>query len=588
MESCTEGNYVEEERRDAILSVVSFAAEHFLRNSDWAGQVPAVLARLGRAAAVSRVYIFQNHQNHHAGDTLASQRFEWVAPGTKAQLDNPDLQNLPFRAAGFARWHELLSQGELLAGNVKDFPGGERAFLEAQDVRSVMVVPVTVGGAWWGFIGFDDCNGERLWSKAEREALKAAASIFAAAIARRQSEEALQEGHRCYRRLFAEAARQAGELLLLERVRDAAQARDMKGVFRVVVEGIRETFGYHLVSLYLVQDGLLKCQHQSGYETVLTDIPLDTGIMARTVKSGAAVLVKDVAADPDFLAAIDGATSEICVPITLAGRVTGVLNVETAGGVKLGEADLRGLTSIGEQIGMVLERARESELSASIINSLPGTFYMFDKKGKMLRWNRRFEEVSGYSAEDMKRFHPLDFFPDYEKEGAAKAIERAFSAGEVSHEADILTKGGETLPFLLSGTRFDMGGETCVLGLGIDVSKRKRAEEALAASEANLRAIFEHSQDAFILIGRDLRIEAFNSVASERAKHAFNETIKQGDSMLNLVHPQDQDAFYNASGKVLSGNKVVIEREIKPVSGEAYWAEISYNPVLDDAGQITG
>ena len=58
---------------------------------------------------------------------------------------------------------------------------------------------------------------------------------------------------------------------------------------------------------------------------------------------------------------------------------------------------------------------KEKNLSDSIINSMPGIFYLFDHTGKFLRWNKRLETVSGYSREEIAMMSPLDFFEGEEK-----------------------------------------------------------------------------------------------------------------------------------------------------------------------------
>ena len=68
------------------------------------------------------------------------------------------------------------------------------------------------------------------------------------------AEEALRDSEQRYRELYVSARRQAQEMALLDRVRTAVAGElDLKGVIRTVVEGIAETFGYPLVSLYMRQ-----------------------------------------------------------------------------------------------------------------------------------------------------------------------------------------------------------------------------------------------------------------------------------------------------------------------------------------------
>jgi GAF domain-containing protein len=121
-----------------------------------------------------------------------------------------------------------------------------------------------------------------------------------------------------------------------------------------------------MVSLYLVEDGWLHLQHQVGYHQVLDRIPLERGVMGRVARTGTPVLLEDGRADPDFLAAFEGIISEVCVPLRDDGRVVGLLNLETAGGMRLEEADLRLMLALSEHVNVAIGRARlYADLSAS-------------------------------------------------------------------------------------------------------------------------------------------------------------------------------------------------------------------------------
>lgn len=176
---------------------------------------------------------------------------------------------------------------------------------------------------------------------------------------RKRAEEALRASEARYRELLAAAERQARELQLLDRVRTAlARQMDPKTAFRVVVEAIAATFGYTQVSLYLREGEEHVLQHQVGYDRVLARVPVTAGVSGRAVREGRAILLGNVADDPTFLGAIDGLTSEICVPLYDAGRPAGFLNVESHGDLRLDEADLHLLEALGEQVGIAVERAR--------------------------------------------------------------------------------------------------------------------------------------------------------------------------------------------------------------------------------------
>jgi diguanylate cyclase (GGDEF)-like protein/PAS domain S-box-containing protein len=225
--------------------------------------------------------------------------------------------------------------------------------------------------------------------------------------ARRADEAALRSSELRYRALHASAERQARERLLLYQVQTAlARELDPDAVVRIVVEAIAATFGYTQVSLYLREGGEHVLQHQVGYDHALARIPATAGVSGRAIAEGRALLVADVATDPAFLGAIDGVTSEICVPLSDAERPAGFLNVESVGGVRLGEDDLRLMAALGEQVGIALGRARlhrelrerEAHLAHQAfhdaLTGLPNRALFLDRLDRALARGRRDEDAT--------------------------------------------------------------------------------------------------------------------------------------------------------------------------------------------------
>ena len=188
-------------RRDAILEAVSHTAERLVAELQWRDAIDELLERLGRAASTSRAYLFECGLRGD-GKWVANQLNEWAAEGITPELDNPVLQEMCFEDIGLARVASLSLANELFTGNVRDFEANEREFFEDQGIRSIATVPIYVDGVWWGFIGFDDCADERIWSAAELDALRAAASLVSAAIGRERSEATLREHEQKLRAVF--------------------------------------------------------------------------------------------------------------------------------------------------------------------------------------------------------------------------------------------------------------------------------------------------------------------------------------------------------------------------------------------------
>lgn len=141
----------------------------------------------------------------------------------------------------------------------------------------------------------------------------------------------------------------------------------------------------------------------------------------------------------------------------------------------------------------------EKELSDNIINSLPGAFYLYTTEGEFLRWNKNFEKVTGYSGEEIANMHPIHFFHESEKELLAEKIANVFVSGEDSVDAHFLTKSGQMIPYYFTGKAISYNGETCLMGVGIDTSEKKKALDALRESEEQYRSLFENMNEGFAL-----------------------------------------------------------------------------------------
>ncbi len=135
----------------------------------------------------------------------------------------------------------------------------------------------------------------------------------------------------------------------------------------------------------------------------------------------------------------------------------------------------------------------EKELSDSIINSLPGIFSLFNKEGKFYRWNKNFETVTGYNAAEIKNMNALDFFVEAGKDLAIQKISNVFKNGNDFEEGDLLLKNGQKIPYHFTGMLINYENEECLLGIGVDISEREKAQEALINSENKYRLLFNEN-----------------------------------------------------------------------------------------------
>ncbi|MGD9489038.1 MAG: PAS domain S-box protein [Calditrichaceae bacterium] len=132
----------------------------------------------------------------------------------------------------------------------------------------------------------------------------------------------------------------------------------------------------------------------------------------------------------------------------------------------------------------------------------------------------------------------------------------------------------------------DEGKPTEIIGISRDISDRVKVEAEVKKSEANLRALIDHSKNSFILINRDKTIILFNKSAETRIKNTCRRTLNSGDSI------DDYSCKYFAGFEpnfkaALNGKPKSVESYFVNDAGEENWFEITYTPVFDDEKKIS-
>lgn len=194
---------------------------------------------LGKAAQADRVYIFQAHFHPQSGAPLLSQLYEWAGDNVEAQINNPDLQEIPCYP-DFADLYESLLRGVPYLIIAEDTDGLLHDLLNGQDIQSIAILPIMVSQSLWGFLGFDDCKRPRTWTPQVLQMLEAASSAIGSAIERWKVDSALVEANTILQKQTEELRRvQRITISLMEDARiaqkEAARASAAKSEFLAVM-----------------------------------------------------------------------------------------------------------------------------------------------------------------------------------------------------------------------------------------------------------------------------------------------------------------------------------------------------------------
>lgn len=199
--------------------------------------------------------------------------------------------------------------------------------------------------------------------------------------------------------------------------------------------------------------------------------------------------------------------------------------------------------------------SRAKNLSEGVIfDSLPGIFYLFDDKGRFLQWNKNCEKVSGYSADEISKMNPIDFFTEKDKKHMAGMIQEVFTNGKAVTEANLLTKDGREIPFFFTGSHVNLDNISCLVGMGVGITERKRAEDALKQSEEKFRSFFKNATDAIFLVDEEGRYIDANEKTFELSGYSKKELLEK--TVKDLLLPGTSLEIFS---KILRG---------EPASGE--------------------
>ena len=164
-------------------NIVRHAFQRLYAARDVEAAVQDILNMIGQKMNVSRVYVFENSDDN----TTCSNTYEWCNQGITAEKEN--LQHIHYER-DIPGYKDLFDeQGIFYCPDVTALPRKYRDILEPQGIRSMLQCAIREGGAFRGYIGFDECVEQRFWTKEQIRTLTYFAEMLSVFLLKRRQQE---------------------------------------------------------------------------------------------------------------------------------------------------------------------------------------------------------------------------------------------------------------------------------------------------------------------------------------------------------------------------------------------------------------
>jgi PAS domain S-box-containing protein len=325
-------------------------------------------------------------------------------------------------------------------------------------------------------------------------------------------------------------------------------------------------------------------------------VVLEQGISGWVARERTPLLLEGQVNDARFTAMWPRADirSAISVPLQVAGKLVGIININKVSSPRpftLGQ--MKALTILASTAAAALEstslyeRVRQAEQNYRSIfeNAVEGIFQS-TPEGRFVTVNPSLARILGYDSPEEVIETVTDItqqlYVDPERRAEANRLQEEHGVLQ-GFEFEAYRKDGEKI--WLSLNRRFVRDEN---GVGIyregsveDITERKRAEQALRASEAELRALFAAMTDVILVLDRDGR---YQKIAPTDPAYLYKPSADLLGKRLDEVFPEeDVDFFLAHIRRALDEGRMHRVEYSLQISGAEVWFDGSVSPMSKDS-----
>jgi len=496
------------------------------------GMVQSTLQLIGEQLKADRCYIFQFSDDL----SLMDNTHEWCSEGIEPQIEM--LKELPTNI--FPWWMERIYSNEIIHIPRLDLmpreASAEKEVLAAQNIRSLLVIPLASGQIPFGYIGFDAVREVRNWPPEMVSVLRLAGGVISNALQRSKIEMIIQAEIDLAIKL--NSTKSLDEILAsILRSAMAISGMDAGGIYLIDQERKTVSLAHH--------EGLLP-----EFVEQVKSYPIDSE-QARLILEGQPVYTNycNLGFRERNTTLNEKLVAIAILPVSYHGEVIACLNISSHRLAHIPEFARKSLEALASHIGAAIMHARHEQQVVETKNNLESLFdtindFMFivDLDGKVIGSNAAVNKTLGYAPGEQLGRHVLDFHPEERRAEAASALRRMMDGSGTGCTVPLKTVNGELIPVETKVAVGIWDKKPVLFGISRNITDLINSKQALVENERRFRNLTELLPLPLFEIDAALKVTYANHICNESFGYSQTE-LKEGFHALDFCIPEERGKF---------------------------------------------
>ena len=367
-------------------------------------------------------------------------------------------------------------------------------------------------------------------------------------------------------RTAEEADRRASQAALIYKVgQRVSKELNLEALLSEIGTTVQEAFNYYCVMLLLIDEktNRLNLRSIAGGHTDFSIkdlwIPVGEGLLGQAAATGNTQVISDAREDTHYKQK-EVTKSELAVPIKRVKKVIGVLYIQSDEYDAFDEMDVTAMENISAQIATAIENAQlyeqaqreiadrvraekaltlEKAYLEQLFENAPEAIVMVDNEGGILRVNSEFNELFGYTRDEVFGRCVDEMIAPEDLHDEAESITKRVAKGEKStFETVRQRKDGTLIHVSIIGSPIIVGDEqVAAYGIYRDITKRVREEEKRAQLLKELEIANRELKDFAYIVSHDLKapLRAIGSLSNWILNDYEKKLDEEGKELLYLL-----------------------------------------------------